>query len=78
MVSSDEATPRKSLGGARPEGEQRFTEVISSLKKVYPKEAMKDISVSFCFICLLHLANEKNLTITGDESLAELIVTHNN
>lgn len=26
---------------------------------------MKDISVPFCFICLLHLANEKNLSITG-------------
>lgn len=25
---------------------------------------MKDISVPFCFICLLHLANEKNLTIS--------------
>lgn len=26
---------------------------------------MRDISVPFCFICLLHLANEKDLSITG-------------
>lgn len=25
-----------------------------------------DVSISYCFICLLHLANEKNLAIIGD------------
>lgn len=29
----------------------------------YPKEALKDVSVSYCFICLLHLANEHGLDI---------------
>jgi condensin complex subunit 2 len=29
---------------------------------------MKDISVAFCFICLLHLANENELEITMDRS----------
>jgi hypothetical protein len=24
-----------------------------------------DVSISYCFICLLHLANEKNLAILG-------------
>ena len=27
---------------------------------------MKDISTSFCFICLLHLANERGLKIEAD------------
>lgn len=27
---------------------------------------MKDISVAFCFICLLHLANENDLEIRMD------------
>lgn len=30
---------------------------------MYPKDKMEEISTSFCFICLLHLANEKGLSI---------------
>lgn len=44
------------------EGKQ-FTSVISGLQKVYPEEKMEEISTSFCFICLLHLANENGLRI---------------
>jgi condensin complex subunit 2 len=40
-----------------------FESVISSLRRSYPKEKMDEISTSFCFICLLHLANEKGLKI---------------
>lgn len=36
--------------------EQKFTNAI---KKIYPKE--RDILIPFCFICLLHQANEKKL-----------------
>jgi hypothetical protein len=48
-----------------------------------------DVSISYCFICLLHLANEKNLAILGEGqtrdseggslcsgSLSELLVLH--
>ncbi|KAG0369980.1 hypothetical protein BGZ54_008165 [Gamsiella multidivaricata] len=54
--------------------EQKFTEIIGGLNKVYPEQKLKDISVPFCFICLLHLANEKNLSIEGTESLSELVI----
>lgn len=54
--------------------EQRFTEIIGGLSKMYPEQKLKEISVPFCFICLLHLANEKNLSIEGSENLAELVV----
>lgn len=40
-----------------------FDTVIQSLRSSYPKEKMSEISTSFCFICLLHLANEEGLTI---------------
>ncbi len=40
-----------------------FTSVISDLRSSYPKEKMDEISTSFCFICLLHLANEKGLAV---------------
>lgn len=61
---------------ARVVGEQRFTKIMRGLERVYPEKKMRDISVPFCFICLLHLANEKNLKIenAGDESMRELIV----
>lgn len=44
----------------------KFTDMISSLTTVYPEQQMKDISTSYCFICLLHLANEKGLVLQGD------------
>ncbi|KAG2218606.1 hypothetical protein INT45_013914 [Circinella minor] len=46
------------------QGIQRFTDILQELRKMYSVKAMKDISVPFCFICLLHLANERNLTIS--------------
>ncbi|KAG2215990.1 hypothetical protein INT46_007050 [Mucor plumbeus] len=46
-------------------GELKFTEIVNNLKKLYSPKTMRDISVPFCFICLLHLANEKDLSITG-------------
>lgn len=47
------------------QGEQKFTDIINDLKKMYSPKTMKDISIPFCFICLLHLANEKDLSIKG-------------
>ena len=40
-----------------------FGNVITGLESIYPKQKMEDISTSFCFICLLHLANEEGLAI---------------
>ncbi|KAI9808233.1 MAG: hypothetical protein M1825_004690 [Sarcosagium campestre] len=54
------------------DGSLKFTSVMSNLQTVYPKQAMADISTSYCFICLLHLANEKGLEIASEESLTEL------
>lgn len=47
-----------------PIGEpKQFDAVIQSLRESYPREKMSEISTSFCFICLLHLANEEGLSI---------------
>jgi hypothetical protein len=40
-----------------------FSQVISGLQKSYPRDKMEEISTSFCFICLLHLANEQGLKL---------------
>ncbi|KAI6380433.1 hypothetical protein MCOR25_001627 [Pyricularia grisea] len=50
----------------------KFTEVMNDLQTVYPKTVMDDISTSYCFICLLHLANEKGLVISKTPELTEL------
>ncbi|CAJ2501081.1 Uu.00g039340.m01.CDS01 [Anthostomella pinea] len=50
----------------------KFTNVMNNLQSVYPKSTMDDISTSFCFICLLHLANEKGLVIDNTPELLEL------
>ena len=43
-----------------------FSSVISGLQQSYPKEKMEEISTSFCFICLLHLANEQGLKLEAN------------
>ncbi|CEP15933.1 hypothetical protein [Parasitella parasitica] len=53
------------LNEERVHGELRFTDIVHNLKKLYSPKTMRDISVPFCFICLLHLANEKDLSISG-------------
>ncbi|KAK0734164.1 condensin complex subunit 2/barren [Lasiosphaeria miniovina] len=52
----------------------KFTDVVNDLQRVYPKAAMDDISTSFCFICVLHLANEKGLVIEKTPGLTELTI----
>ncbi|KAL1880509.1 hypothetical protein VTK73DRAFT_5709 [Phialemonium thermophilum] len=59
------------IGGTQ-DSTLKFTEVMNGLQSVYPKPVMDDISTSFCFICLLHLANEKGLVITKAPELNEL------
>ncbi|KAK4684170.1 condensin complex subunit 2, partial [Tremellales sp. Uapishka_1] len=45
---------------------QTFDAVIQNLRSTYPRDKMSEISTSFCFICLLHLANEEGLRIETD------------
>ncbi|KAL9604314.1 MAG: hypothetical protein Q9179_001899 [Wetmoreana sp. 5 TL-2023] len=69
----DTPTPRASEPPPKTEqGTLKFTSVINDLQQVYPKQAMADISTSYCFICLLHLANEKALQLSNQPGLTEL------
>jgi len=78
-VSVQPETPAISESTPQPESEN-FTSVISGLRRTYPKDKMEEISTSFCFICLLHLCNEKGLGIeklgaaTDDDSEVKLSV----
>ncbi|KAI8867919.1 barren-domain-containing protein [Ramicandelaber brevisporus] len=55
---------------------KNFTSIMSTLKDRYSEKRLKDITVPFCFICLLHLANERGLEIknTGDGNLNDLVI----
>lgn len=54
------------------EPERNLSDVVQDIGKLYPKEEKKDLSTSFFFICLLHLANEHELTLESNEQLTDL------
>lgn len=56
--------------------ELKFSDIIQGISKMYSDDTLKDISTSFCFICLLHLANEHGLQITNTESYDDLVVNY--
>ncbi|KAJ9616081.1 hypothetical protein H2204_014122 [Knufia peltigerae] len=66
QVDGDADPDRSVQGQAGQEDGLKFTELIQDLRGVYPEQQMKDISTSYCFICLLHLANEKGLVLEGE------------
>jgi condensin complex subunit 2 len=66
-------TPVSSIIRA-PDETLQFCDVINELQTVYPKQAMADISTSFCFICVLHLANEKGLVISNNDKFLDLTI----
>ena len=60
---------------ASGKGVASFTSVMQGLRDVYSQEAIKDISTSYCFICLLHLANENGLSIANKVGLEEIVIS---
>ena len=64
-------------GEATLENPKKFTDLVHGLDNFYPEQKRQDISVAFCFICVLHLANEQNLCIKGSETMEELIISKN-
>jgi condensin complex subunit 2 len=55
-------------------GALKFTDIMNNLQHVYPKQQLADISTSYGFICLLHLANEKGLVIENVDGWGDLMV----
>ena len=54
--------------------ELKFTSIMNNLRYAYPQKQLDDISTSYGFICLLHLANEKGLIIENVEGWEDLKV----
>ncbi|KAK5110792.1 hypothetical protein LTR62_005503 [Meristemomyces frigidus] len=55
-------------------GSLNFTAIMNNLQHAYPPRQMQDISTSYGFICLLHLANEKGLVVENVEGWGDLVV----
>jgi condensin complex subunit 2 len=58
-------------GSPEPEEPKTFEKVLKGLQTKYPKDKFDDLSTSFCFICLLHLANEQGLRISSDRPIED-------
>lgn len=56
-----------------------FTSIISKLPDSYNSEKdtpeLGDITIPYCFICLLHLANEHSLQLEGDGLIGDLRIS---
>lgn len=63
-IQKDEGVDKKTLGL-----------VIGTISQAYPVEQRRDLSTSFYFICLLHLANEHDLTLTTNEAHSDLQIS---
>ena len=46
--------------------------LVNRVPAAVPKQDLPDISTPYCFICLLHLANEHSLKLTGNGSLTDI------
>lgn len=53
-----------------------FQDVIVHVPAESAAGALEDVSVHMCFICLLHLANEKGLVVKAHEDLKTLTVSN--
>ncbi|XP_049849394.1 uncharacterized protein LOC126318619 [Schistocerca gregaria] len=50
-----------------------FQKLLEEIPQILEPETVKDLSVSYCFVCLLHLANEKQLELKQGEKNQLLI-----
>lgn len=52
----------------------KLTDIIEVMNPMYSEKSRSDLSTSFCFICLLHLANEHGFKIENTSDFDDLIV----
>jgi condensin complex subunit 2 len=66
-------TPEMS-GHPQMKEEKSFHEVMEQLPNIVDDSTLREVSVPYCFVCLLHLANENHLQLDGTADLNDLIV----
>jgi condensin complex subunit 2 len=74
----DDSTTAAAAAGGGSKPPIPFQEVIISVPEQSAAGSLEDVSVHMCFICLLHLANEKGLVIKAKEDLKTLTISNVN
>uniref|UniRef100_A0A8D0ETE1 Condensin complex subunit 2 n=1 Tax=Strix occidentalis caurina TaxID=311401 RepID=A0A8D0ETE1_STROC len=59
-------------------GEKALSSITKELLHRLPSAMANNLSVPLAFVCLLHLANEKNLKLEGTEDLSDVLVKQGN
>jgi condensin complex subunit 2 len=70
----DHQTPSKSH--TQSNNTLSFQKLVKNLSVGPEKQPQKDASLSYYFICLLHLANEHQLVIEGQQDLSDLKILY--
>ncbi|XP_069773870.1 condensin complex subunit 2 isoform X2 [Narcine bancroftii] len=70
----DEPNEEAKVDTMSVKGQQSLTTIIKDLFERLPSTLAKNLSVPMAFACLLHLANEKNLQIEGNEDLSDVFI----
>ena len=52
-----------------------FQDILTGIAADNPAGRLEDLSVHLCFICVLHLANENGLRVTGVPGLDQMHVS---
>lgn len=52
-----------------------FKDVVDVIGTMYRPDEKKDLSTSFCFICLLHLANEHGLSFEATDLHDNMVIS---
>ncbi|KAJ3366601.1 hypothetical protein GGF31_008022 [Allomyces arbusculus] len=73
-TAEDEPAQHQQQDDAQTDPALHLKSVVAALADDYSADKIKDISVPFCFICLLHLANEKNLRLESAMAMDDVVV----
>ncbi|CAH2351756.1 condensin complex subunit 2 [[Candida] railenensis] len=72
--SVEEATKEDCLVSVDHTIQQNFSETIGLLNSKYTSDQLSNLSTSFCFICVLHLANEHGLELINNSDFTDLCI----
>lgn len=62
----------KKSGGQEFESQLKFSNIFHKLPTCLPQDIARDLSVSLAFSSLLHLCNENNLVLIGEDDLSDI------
>lgn len=73
-VDNEEGTGSEEKASTSPleKDDMAFSDVMT---RVHDNQDQKGVTLPFYFICVLHLANEKGLKLTGNEDMSDFHIS---